>query len=151
MGKELTPEELQAENARLTQENKETRAESSKLQQANTDLKAENANLKVVNGNLTADKQALVQANAELNGELSAAGTIIAGQAEQLANAETAQAEAAVVIVTHEQKQYRVLGKQFNVKGEVIKAEDLGKNKEALKHLVDTKSGLLHLVVKAGK
>ncbi|MBC6698885.1 hypothetical protein [Hymenobacter sp. BT190] len=95
--------------------------------------------------------ESLTAENVRLQGELELAQGIIAGQAEQIANSETAQQQGTAVIVTHEQKQYRVLGKQFTVKGELIKAEDLGKNKEAVKHLIETKSGLLQLVPKAAK
>ncbi|WP_400194062.1 hypothetical protein [Hymenobacter sp. B81] len=98
---------------------------------------------------LTADNARLTQENTQLREELAAAQVVIAEQGEALANAEAAQAVDKVIIVTYDGKQYRVLGKQFNIKGELVKAEELGKNKEALQHLVDTKSGLLQPVAKA--
>ncbi|OWP62894.1 hypothetical protein CDA63_11795 [Hymenobacter amundsenii] len=80
---------------------------------------------------------------ATANGERAAAQAIITGQAEQLANVEAAQTQADVIVVTYEKQQYRVLGKKFRIKNVEVKAEELGKNKEALKFLVESKSGLL--------
>ena len=93
--------------------------------------------------------ESLTAENVRLQGELELAQSIIAGQAEQLANSETAQQQGSVVVVTYEKQQYRVLGKKFTIKGTVIAAEELGKNKEALKFLVESKSGLLVPIVKA--
>ncbi|GAA3953954.1 hypothetical protein [Hymenobacter algoricola] len=107
MAKELTIEELKAQNATLTAENKQLKADA------------------------------------------KASEGIIAGQAKKLANIEAAQGEDAPIVVTHEDNQYRVLGKQFNIKGAIVKASELGENEEAVKHLVVTQSDLLQLVVKA--
>ena len=93
--------------------------------------------------------ESLTAENVRLQGELDVAQGIIAGQAEQLANSETAHKQGNVVIVSHDKQQYRVLAKEFQVKGQKIKAEELGKNKEALAYLVESKSGLLVPVVKA--
>lgn len=75
--------------------------------------------------------------------------TIITEQSEVIANAEAAQTQAEVIIVSYEQKQYRVLAKQFNINGKVVKAAELAQDKESLKYLVEKKSGLLQLVEKA--
>lgn len=93
--------------------------------------------------------ESLTADNVRLQGELDVAQGIIAGQAEQLANSETAQKQGNVIVVTYDKQQYRVLGRKFTVKGQEIKAEQLGKNKEALKYLVESKSGLLVPIVKA--
>ncbi|SHL87438.1 hypothetical protein [Hymenobacter psychrotolerans] len=93
--------------------------------------------------------ESLTAENTRLQGELELAQGIIAGQAEQLANVETAQQHGDVVVVSYGKQQYRVLAKKFHIKGAEVKAEDLGKNQEALKHLVESKSGLLAPVAKA--
>ncbi|RSK44701.1 hypothetical protein [Hymenobacter perfusus] len=93
--------------------------------------------------------ESLTAENVRLQGELDVAQAVIAGQAEQLANVETAQKQGDVVVVSYEKQQYRVLAKKFSIKGEEIKAEELGKNKAALKFLVESKSGLLVPIVKA--
>lgn len=92
--------------------------------------------------------ESLTAENVRLQGELDVAQAVIAGQAEQLANVETAQQQGNVIVVTYDKQQYRVLAKKFAIKGEEITAEQLGKNKEALKHLVESKSGLLVPIVK---
>ncbi|WBO86258.1 hypothetical protein [Hymenobacter yonginensis] len=92
--------------------------------------------------------ESLTTENTRLQGELDAANIVIAGQAAALKKAETAAAASDAIVVTHEDKQYRVLGKQFRIKGELVKAEELEKNPEALKLLVDSKSGLLVLITK---
>lgn len=93
--------------------------------------------------------ESLTAENARLQGELEASQGIVAGLTEQLANVETSQKQSDVVVVTYEKQQYRVLAKKFQVKGQEVEAKDLGKNKEALQHLVESKSGLLVLIVKA--
>lgn len=93
--------------------------------------------------------ESLTAENVRLQGELDVAQAIIAGQAEQLANSETAQQQGNVVVVTYDKQQYRVLGKKFTIKGAALTAEELGKNKEALKFLVESKSGLLVPIAKA--
>ncbi|WBA42973.1 hypothetical protein [Hymenobacter canadensis] len=93
--------------------------------------------------------ESLTADNVRLQGELELAQSIIAGQAEQLANSETAQQQGNVIVVSYDKQQYRVLGRKFSIKGEEITAEALGKNKAALKHLVESKSGLLVPIGKA--
>ena len=89
--------------------------------------------------------------NAKYQQELTDTQGIVAEQAEALANAEASKTEGAAIIVTYEKQQYRVIGKQFTIKGALVKAEELSTNKEAVKHLVETKSGLLQLIEKAVK
>lgn len=87
--------------------------------------------------------ESLTAENTRLAGELEVAQAVIADQAERLSNVEAAQTEDAPVVVTFEKKQYRVLGKAVQVLGRVVKAADLGKDKEALAFLVESQSGLL--------
>ncbi|MCA8830539.1 hypothetical protein [Hymenobacter pini] len=92
--------------------------------------------------------ESLTAENIRLQGELNAANIVIAGQAAALKKAEAVAGASDAIVVTHEEKQYRVLGKKFKVKGQEVKAEELEQNPEAIKHLVDSKSGLLVLITK---
>jgi hypothetical protein len=83
---------------------------------------------------------------AQLEAELKAKDAIIEGQAEEL-KASEAQGAAALPVITHDKKQYRVLAAKFQHKGQEVKAEDLKGNKELVAELIKAKSGLLQLVV----
>ena len=87
--------------------------------------------------------ESLTAENVRLQGELDVAQGIVAEQAERLSNVEAAQTVDAAVVVTHDKKQYRVIGKAVQVKGRIVKADELGKDKEALAFLVESQSGLL--------
>ncbi|WP_210519915.1 hypothetical protein [Hymenobacter terricola] len=78
--------------------------------------------------------------------ELEEAEGVIAEQTTKLAEADAKGGDA--VIVTHEKKQYRVIGKQLNVDGHVHTAESLTKNPDVVAQLVRSESGFLQLVEK---
>ncbi|MVN77735.1 hypothetical protein GO988_15485 [Hymenobacter sp. HMF4947] len=86
---------------------------------------------------LTLDQQieALKQQLAEQN-------SIIEGQAEQLKAAE-AQGAGALPVVTHEKKRYQVLARKFIHKEVEIDANSLKTDKDLVKALVESGTGIL--------
>jgi septal ring factor EnvC (AmiA/AmiB activator) len=122
---ELTPAQLKKQLAAVT---KERDTATTKLEK------------------VTAERDELKRKNAEQAEELAQAEQVIGEQTEKLAVADAKGGDA--VIVTHERKQYRVIGKQLNVDGHVHTAESLTKNPDVVAALVRSESGFLQLVSK---
>lgn len=122
---ELTPAQLKKQNDQLTRQ-------LATLTEKYEKLKGEHVELKT--------------AHAERASELKQAEAIIDEQTQKLAVADAKGGDA--VIVTHERKQYRVIGKQLNVEGHVHTAESLTKNPDVVAQLVRSESGFLQLVSK---
>lgn len=135
-------ESVTAENNRLQGELDTTKSQLATAKQQLADAKEKLAVAKSQQDTLKGEL-------ATTKTDLKAAKAVIDGQAEALKNAESVAAASDLTIVTYKGQQYRVVGKQFKVKGEVVKAEDLAKNEEALKYLVESKSGLLVPITKA--
>ena len=87
--------------------------------------------------------------NEDLEGELATSTELVIDLTGRLDNA-TASAELSpVVVVTHEQQKYRVIGAKFKHAGEEYTAADLKKHPDVVRQLVEADSGLLQKVEKA--
>lgn len=116
------------------------------LKKQNDQLNRQLANLTEKHEKLKGEHQELKAAHTERASELKQAEAIIEEQTQKLAVADAKGGDA--VIVSHEKKQYRVIGKQVNVDGHVHTAESLTKNPDVVAQLVRTESGFLQLVSK---
>lgn len=67
---------------------------------------------------------------------------IIGDLSDQLAKT-TKAAAAGYVTVTVNKVDYKIVGKKFHIKGNVVESADLAKDDVLLQHLVDIKSGIL--------
>lgn len=93
---------------------------------------------------LTPEQQieALKQQLAAHKEESAAKDAIIEGQAEQLKAAE-AQGAGALPVVTHEKKRYQVLARKFIYKDVEVDANQLKTDKDLVKALVESGTGIL--------
>lgn len=140
MSKTKTPEELIAENASLTKENKEQATEINSLNKTIEKLTKEkdsaqtNANqISQVNEGLSEKVNQLVDENTEQ-------ADLIIELRDKLS---TAKANGNKVVVDHGKKKYTVESGTFKYKGTTYKAEDLLENSALVKELVDKKIGFL--------
>ena len=85
----------------------------------------------------------------DLEGEAVDSAQLILELHQQLDNAQAGQELSPVVVVTHEQQKYRVIGAKFKHAGEEYTAADLKKHPDVVKQLVEAGSGLLQKVEKA--
>jgi multidrug resistance efflux pump len=97
---------------------------------------------------LTPEQQieALKKQLADQAAEKDAQQAIIDAQEEEL-KAARAQGTGALPVVTHDKKQYRVLARKFIIRNVEVDAEKLKSDKELVKELVESGSGLLKEVV----
>ena len=116
------------------------------LKKQNDQLNRQLASLTEKHEKLKGEHQELKAAHTERASELKQAEAIIEEQTQKLAVADAKGGDA--VIVSHEKKQYRVIGKQLNVDGHVHTAESLTKNPDVVAQLVRSESGFLQLVSK---
>ena len=116
------------------------------LKKQNDQLSRQLAALIEKHEKLKGEHQELKTSHTERASELKQAEAIIEEQTQKLAVADAKGGDA--VIVTHEKKQYRVIGKQLNVEGHVHTAESLTKNPDVVAQLVRSESGFLQLVSK---
>lgn len=119
---------------------------TAQLKKQNEQLTRQLTSLTTAHEKLKGTHEELKSAHKEKTSELKQAEAIIDEQTQKLAVADAKGGDA--VIVTHERKQYRVIGKQLNVEGHVHTAESLTKNPDVVAQLVRSESGFLQLVSK---
>lgn len=85
----------------------------------------------------------------DLEAEGADAAQLILELHQQLDNARAGEELSPVVVVTHEQQKYRVIGAKFKHAGEEYAAADLKKHPDVVKQLVEAGSGLLQKIEKA--
>lgn len=84
--------------------------------------------------------------NEDLEGELATSTELVSDLNTRLDNATVSAELSQVIVVTHEQKKYRVIGAKFKHKGTEYAAADLSKHADVVAALVESGSELLQLV-----
>ncbi|HEX8348338.1 MAG TPA: hypothetical protein VF598_00120, partial [Hymenobacter sp.] len=136
-----SPEQITIDT--LTKENKSLKDTVKVLEGVRDTLIKERDGLVVKNQEQAGTITELQNENKSLSEDLDNAEVLINEQTEKLANAVVANGPNAPVIVSHDGKKYRVLGKKINVDGQSVLVADLVNNKELVAKLVESGSGLL--------
>lgn len=99
-----------------------------KVNQELADLQAEIARLQEERDNAVKERDSALTVNDDLQKKLEETEATV---------------DKVMIVVTHNKKKYKVAAKQFQFGEEVYKAEDLKKNADIVKALIEKKSGLL--------